>query len=493
MEALYAYQKRDLERLFSKIQEGSAGNRMRLVYQLPTGAGKTRIFAEMVRVYMQQHDQDVVVLTHRLELCSQTCGQLKKQRIACRIISGNAPRLRPGKGRVCYVAMVETLRNRIRSGDFDPSKIKLLIVDEAHHNSFTKLIALFPQADVIGVTATPLSSSASHPMNQVYDDILVGEPIESLIDQGFLSRPEYVAHDVELASLSKGQDGDFTIRSSDALYSTPAMLEGLLKLYEQKAKGKKAIVFNNGIFASKQVFDFFKQAGYPIRHLDHHTPEDERVEILSWFRKTKNALLTSVSMLTTGFDEPGVRCVILYRATTSLTLYHQMIGRGARIMSNKKRFKVIDMGNNAERFGNWQDAVDWAEIFHHPEQHLDAISGSGGGTHQLSAALRANFPNSLDMVYDIRTAYAEAEKQGRKPKEVIAQSIRQHAHLCLENSTSVPEALQLSEKLRGEITYRVKQYGKCLGKVTSNYLKWLEEDYYSRLAEIIRNSQTISA
>jgi len=100
---------------------------------------------------------------------------------------------------------------------------------------------------------------------------------------------------------------------------------------------------------------------------------EERQEILLWFKKTPDAILTSVSILTTGFDEPTVETVILNRATRSLTLYFQMIGRGSRVLKNKKKFNVIDLGNNTLRFGAWNDPIDWNDIFYFPDFYLESI------------------------------------------------------------------------------------------------------------------------
>ena len=83
--------------------------------------------------------------------------------------------------------------------------------------------------------------------------------------------------------------------------------------------------------------------------------------------------LTSVSILTTGFDEPTIDTIILNRATKSLTLYYQMIGRGSRILNNKSSFKVIDLGNNCYRFGPWGADLDWQTIFRSPDYFVDRI------------------------------------------------------------------------------------------------------------------------
>lgn len=482
---LYPYQVRDLNRLFAEVDFSEKKPHQKLLYQLPTGAGKTRIFSEIVKRYMNLTNEDVVVLTHRLELCAQTHRQLSKQKIPCKVIAGTAASLRKTRSAYCYVSMVETIKNRIRAGKFNTSSVGLLIVDEAHHNSFAKLISKFPHACVIGVTATPLSSDPSLPLKKTYDKIIVGEPIEHLIHNGYLARPRYYSYDVELSSLATGVRGDFTMQSSDALYSSPAMLELLLQTCRQHAKGRKTLIFNTGVFTSVKVQQFLAEAGLPVKHMDHRTPPEERIAILKWFKKTKAAILTSVSMLTTGFDEPSVNCVILYRATTSLTLYHQMIGRGSRIKSGKKSFTIIDLGNNEERFGPWQQSINWQDLFDHPELYTSLYTPSQSAGDKINIHLKQKFPNSLHIDFDIQQAYTEAKEMNRKPRYVISQSIHQHALMCLDNSSDIATALSISKELNDAIKYRVKQYGKCLGKVTRSYLLWLEEQYSRRLSELI--------
>ncbi|WP_298737907.1 DEAD/DEAH box helicase [uncultured Chitinophaga sp.] len=482
---LYPYQERDLKILFEKINHSPKGNR--ILYQLPTGGGKTRIFSEMARWFITTYRQQVMVLTHRTELCRQTAATLKQSGIRNKVINSTVKRISAREDYPCYVGMVETLRNRLRQGLIDVSDIGLLIIDEAHHNSFQKLLKRFPGALVVGVTATPLSSSIEQPMNKTYHELVVGESIASLVKQGYLAKPVCIRYDVELHSLRTGSHGDFTISTSDELYSSPAMLELLLHTYETHAKHKKTLIFNNGIFTSRNVCKMFRDAGYPVKHLDHHHSPTERADILKWFKKTKGAILTSVSILTTGFDEPAIQTVILNRATTSLTLYHQMIGRGSRSLPKKKTFAIIDLGNNTERFGEWQEPLDWQLIFERPELYYETIrSHSAQEARVISPDLRAKFPNTLQFSFDIQEAYHRTLADGRKPITVIRDAIRQHAAMCMENSASIAEALELSDALDNEISWRVKQYGKCLGKVTRNYTDWLKEDYKSRLKLLIQ-------
>jgi superfamily II DNA or RNA helicase len=482
---LYPYQERDLDILFKKLEHAAKG--ARILYQLPTGGGKTRVFSEIAKWFISSFKRKVVVLTHRTELSAQTAASLKRTGIKNKVINATVKRLPARDEHPCYVAMVETLRNRLREGTFDPSPVGLVIIDEAHHNSFKKLLGKFPGAIIIGVTATPLSSNIELPMNKSYDELIVGESITSLIGQGYLAKPVSWRYDVELNSLKTGSHGDFTISTSDELYSSPAMLELLLHAYETHSKNKKTLIFNNGIFTSRNVCKLFEDAGYPVKHLDNRHSAAERAEILKWFKRTKGAILTSVSILTTGFDEPSVQTVILNRATTSLTLYHQMIGRGSRSLPKKKTFTIIDLGNNTDRFGEWQAPLDWQLIFDRPEVFYETMHiQSAREAHIISSELRSKFPNTLQFSFDIQEAHQRAVAANQKAVTVIRDAIRQHALMCIENSETIADALQLADELDQEIQWRVKQYGKCLGKVTKNYTDWLKEDYKSRLKLLIQ-------
>ncbi|RYY25306.1 MAG: DEAD/DEAH box helicase [Chitinophagaceae bacterium] len=481
---LYHYQEKDINTLFEKLEQAAVNHR--LLYQLPTGGGKTVIFSEIARRFFEKFSRKVVILTHRIELCKQTANTLTGFGVKTKLITSAVKKVRKN-GNQCYVAMVETLANRIEDGHLNTDEIGLVIIDEAHHNSFNKLLDKFANASIIGVTATPFSSDPEMPMNKSYDELIVGESIASLIEQGFLARPASWRYDVELNTLKKESRGDFTIATSDELYSSPAMLQLLLEAYESHSKNKKTLIFNNGIFTSKNVCNKFADAGYDIRHLDNSTSPAEREEILAWFKKTRKAILTSVSILTTGFDEPTVQTVILNRATTSLTLYHQMIGRGSRRLTKKKTFTIIDLGNNTERFGEWNATIDWQQIFNHPEVYYDMISGNGGHeVHHMPSELRSKFPNSLEIAFDIQEAHRNAVASHKKPMVVIRDSIRQHALMCIENAESIAEAQALAKELEKEIDWRVKQYTKCLGNVTRNYREWLQSEYRSRLNTLIQ-------
>ncbi len=480
---LYDYQLEDLNTIFQYLKESPPD--VNLLYQLPTGGGKTVVFSEIARRYINESKKKVVVLTHRIELSNQTSNMLTGFGVRNMIINSDVKELQDQDDYMCFVAMVETLNNRLQEGMVQLNNVGLVIIDEAHYNSFRKLFKYFEKSIILGVTATPLSSNIKLPMKDNYKKLIVGESIASLIKQKFLARAKVYNYDVSLRSLKLGISGDYTVKSSDELYGNQNMLGKLLGAYEEVAKGTKTLIFNNGISTSRYVYETFKKAGYNIRHLDNKNNATERREILEWFSETPDAVLTSVSILTTGFDEPTVETIILNRATRSLTLYFQMIGRGSRILSNKDEFTVVDMGNNVSRFGLWEAPIDWQEIFHFPDFFLENIKNDEDiereFIYEMPAELRTRFGKSKNIEFNVKEEYKKVFAMGLKSKTVLERSIEQHAQICVENSADVFEARILAKKLKEEIAYRVRQYSYCIMNNTKNYKEWLEEDYERKL------------
>jgi len=480
---LYDYQLKDLNRIFDVMAEEP--DDFNLLYQLPTGGGKTIIFSEIVRRYIKEHNKKVVILTHRIELCKQTSNVLSGFKVKNKVINSKVKQLPDQDDYQCFVAMVETLNNRLSDNDFELKNIGLVIIDEAHYNSFRKLFKFFRSCFILGVTATPLSSNIKLPMKDNYQKLIVGDDIATLIKNGFLAKADLYHYDVGLTSLKIGINGDYTVKSSEALYTNSLMQSKLLTAYEDLAKGKKTLIFNNGIYTSKEVFYTFKKAGYDIKHLDNTASKEERKETLKWFKHTPGAILTSVSILTTGFDEPSVESIILNRATRSLTLYFQMIGRGSRIYKNRNTFQVIDLGNNIARFGPWDQPVNWQHIFKYPDMYLENIvddeSLEREFVYVMPDDIRAKFSNSESIGFDIEAAYKEAINSGKKSFSVIEQSIAQHSKMCIDNSEDVYDARDLVKLLQDDIAYRIKQYCYCIMNSTDNYKDWLFEEYNRKL------------
>jgi len=487
---LYPFQKEVVDVIIDKLAEKQSNSN--LLFQLPTGGGKTVIFSNIAKQYIDRNKKKVLILTHRIELCVQTSKQLAAIRIKNKVINSLVKDMSDQDKYDTFTAMVETLNNRLQEDKNFLKNIGLVIVDEAHNNSFRKIFQYFQDVNILGVTATPLSSNKALPLNDNYDELLVGHSIKSLIEARYLSDAETFTYDVNLHGLKIGSNGDFTISSSDKVYSNYFMQEKLLFAYEELAVGKKTLIFNSGIESSRSVFNLFVKQKYPVRHLDSTFSDSDRKEILRWFKVTPGAVLTSVGILTTGFDEPTVECIILNRATRSLTLYHQMIGRGSRVLPTKSTFQVIDLGNNVRRFGYWQEFIDWQDAFQNPDRFLEARLSEEDdlvfeAPYEISRSLAAQLIHPEKLVkFSMKKVYDECVQSGRKGKDAVDISLENHFEIIKENSEDVYDGLNLLSNLQDDIERRLKHYTKCITKATDSYLKWLMETYNRQLTQKMR-------
>ncbi|MEN9699946.1 MAG: hypothetical protein RLZZ301_1144 [Bacteroidota bacterium] len=488
---LYPFQENTVNQVLDELRKN--GSNFNLLYQLPTGGGKTVIFSAIAKQFIEEWGKKVLILTHRIELSIQTSKQLSAIQVSNKVINSEVKTLKDQPDYQCYIAMVETLNNRLNENENFIEDVGLVIVDEAHYNSFRKIFQFYEAANILGVTATPLSSNRNLPLKDNYNKLLVGESIANLISDGYLSDADTYSYDVNLHGLKIGTNGDFTVSSSDLLYSNYFMQEKLIFAYEEVAIGEKTLIFNAGIETSRRVEESFRKLKYNIRHLDSTFSDKDRKDVIRWFKETPGAILTSVGILTTGFDEPSVQTIIINRATRSLTLYHQMIGRGSRRIPNKSRFKIIDLGNNVRRFGYWQDYINWQDAFRFPDRFLESRISE---LEDMEFEVEYEYPKGFEKLiridilenFNIKEIYIDCIDRGLKGKEAIDLSIQNHFDAIEASAKHLDHALELLALLQEHIEHRIKHYTKCISKCTDNYFKYLFETYNRQLAQKIRLS-----
>ena len=169
-----------------------------------------------------------------------------------------------------------------------------------------------------------------------------------------------------------------------------------------------------------------------------------------------------------------------------------MIGRGSRVIPGKSEFTVIDLGNNAHRFGMWESAVDWQDIFAHPDAYIDNIVTDEllerNLKYEMPPELKARFANSVNLFFDVKENYTDVLKKGGKVKEVIDRSVAQHLQMIRENSTDVWNALELTNLLQEDVRSRVKHYSYCIARSTESYLAWMRDEYMRKLQGEVRKA-----
>ena len=253
--------------------------------------------------------------------------------------------------------MMQTLARRLDVLKDFISELDLIIIDEAHKTIFDKLFNYISEKTyVIGATATPLREGKNASLELFYNDIIQVIDTQELIRKQNLSKCTSYGVKVDLKGV-KIVKGDYDEKSLAERYSEIELFHGVIENYTRICKGKKTLVFSSNINSSLELVREMQNKGINARHVDCYM--NDRAEVLEWFKNTPDAVLSNYGILTTGFDEPTIEVVILYRATKSLILFLQMVGRGSRVIKDKKDFIVLDFGNNIKRHGFWEENRTW--------------------------------------------------------------------------------------------------------------------------------------
>ena len=355
----------------------------RCCVSLATGGGKTVIFSELVR----RLNGKTLVCVHREELVRQTSATLLKEHDLL------IPKAKPLSKDTC-VAMVQTLNRRMEKGEVDVNRFDNIIIDEAHRGEFMKILEGF-EGKVIGLTATPNYEKKelvykclkcgfetdksgkccnrklkkyreNVPLARYYHELIEGIGINELIKKGYLVQDENFVLPVDTTKLVYDEfKKDYTEESISLVFGSEEAIQNTIQNYQQLASNKKTIIFNPNTLVNKKLYESMLERGYNVKMYDSKNSNENRSELIQWFKDTPKAVLLNVDVFTTGFDCTDVECIFLNRKTKSVNLYLQMIGRGGRITDKifKPSFRVVDMGNNDEDFGAWSKERDWSSMF----------------------------------------------------------------------------------------------------------------------------------
>ena len=241
-----------------------------------------------------------------------------------------------------------------------PHKIPYMdicIIDECHIGNFKRFIELLPDhVLVIGATATPISSSNKSPLNKVFDHVVYPIQIKELIEQGFLSAPTYHVWKIDESKLERDFRGEFTEQSQSKAFHIDDLKEAISR------RIGKTIIFCSSISQSEEVFKLVDCGDKFLVH--SKMKKKDRKTTVDSYKASRSGVMVNCGILTAGFDDPPITTVILYRATTSLSLYMQMCGRGSRVIPDiKDQFYIFDLGNNMKRFLPWESDRDWVALF----------------------------------------------------------------------------------------------------------------------------------
>jgi DNA repair protein RadD len=345
--ALRAYQAEAVEQLRDAYRHGARAP----LLVLPTGGGKTVVFSHIAAAAVAK-GRSVLVLVHRRELIRQAAEKLTTAGVAHGIIA-------PGYAATAdavQVASVQTLARRLEGMRQAPPR--LVIVDEAHHavaGQWRAILVAFPEAHILGVTATPIRSDGAGlgvRAGWMFDALVCGPSIADLMAEGHLVRPRVFAPAVapDLTGI-RTRGGDYEATQLAEAMSAPQAIGCAVEHYRRHAAGLPTVLFAASVRHAEAMAEAFRAAGIRAVAASGATPLPERDAAIAGLATGAVEVLCSCDLISEGLDVPAIRAVILLRPTKSLGLYLQQVGRGLRPADGKADLVVLDHAGNTLTHG----------------------------------------------------------------------------------------------------------------------------------------------
>jgi len=326
----------------------------RLLYVLPCGGGKTLLFAYIAAGVFRKNKR-VHIHAHRHELLEQISDALRMFSVPHGILEGGSslPRL------PVLVSSVQTYYKRI---EHIPAP-DLIIGDEFHHflpdNVSGKSVSHFPNAMVLGVTATPCRLDGRG-LGESADEMILGPTIFELIQQKYLVPPHvYAPKKAPDHAQFHHRGGEFITAELEARMNKRSITGDAITHYKRHAPGFPFVAFCVSIKHAEEVARQFTDAGYPTRSVDGTMSKEDRRAVIKAFRAGQLTGLTSCSLISEGFDVPGIFCAISLRPTESESLWLQQVGRALRTFPGKDYAVILDHANNTKHHGMPESVRQW--------------------------------------------------------------------------------------------------------------------------------------
>lgn len=330
MDKLRPYQQEAIDKIFTEWRNGKRS----VLFQMPTGTGKTVIFSEIVRRGHAQQ-KHILIIAHRIELIDQIVSKLNHYGVEAGIIKSG---ITPDDSKIVQVASIQTLMRR------DKPEANLIIIDECHHtkaDSYKKLWEIYPNSKFLGVTATPVRLSGEG-FDDLFEVLIPSMHINEFIQQGYLSKIVHKVCSFPNLEGVKKRRGDYEMEMLKHVMMDNEIMADLVESYILYTPGKSTIVFAVDIEHSQDIVRKYTKAGIKAAHIDANTPKIERENIIGAFKQKQITVISNVEIITEGFDFPECEVVQLARPTKSLSLYLQMVGRVGRIAQGKEQGIILD-------------------------------------------------------------------------------------------------------------------------------------------------------
>lgn len=333
-------------------------NKKKQLIQLPTGSGKTFIFLK----YLRENSKSALIVVPTLDLQNQiyenALNFYHTEEIHLKKREKNL------KKAVIYIIVANSLSSEKTKEFFLYNPIDHIIIDEAHR-SFSKYYLDFfsfyekinPYFKLIGFTATPERLDRKNLLN-IFNEISYSKNIYDLIVEGYLCDIKAYRVKTKIELKTYGKSNDFTPIDLKILdnYSRNKLI---YDTYFENCVGKKTLIFCLSIEHCEKLADYLrKEKGVKAHHIHGNQPLHHRKKILEKFKSGEIEVLTNCQLLTEGFDEPSIECLIIARPTRSKSLYCQMVGRGTRLYPGKNYCELYELTDNCHKICTFNVAAD---------------------------------------------------------------------------------------------------------------------------------------
>lgn len=357
---------------------------------------------------MKKQGKRALILTNRVELLFETGGTLEEFELKPYYIQAGQM-VEPPKTYQVYVAMSQTLKRRIKTWRTFWNWFDVIIIDETHLQEYNDFFehGVF-NCFILGFSATPLRTGKMRQLANDYEVMIEGLQVPELIKRKKLVRDIYYgsSNAPSMVGVKINTKGDYQEGQMYERFNKRELYAGCVENWQKLTPNTCTLVFCVNIQHTIETCKAFNEAGIkakfltsavaqPIRPTDNDPAKmvkyeikleeynnwlenyrkysGDRKAVLSSWKRNDFYVLINAGILTTGFNRKDIETIVINRATVSIPLWLQMLGRGSRIYSGmkpdgtpnwtKEHFNILDFGNNAAQLGYYNQQREWS-LFH---------------------------------------------------------------------------------------------------------------------------------
>ena len=444
---LRPYQKEAKKAVLSEWNKGVKSTLM----VLPTGTGKTIVFASIIKNIVEKGGR-CLILAHRGELLDQAADKLSQATgLGCALEKAESTAIDSW-----FQVVVGSVQTMMRKNRREGHYYSHIIIDEAHHavsKSYTEILNDFPDAKILGVTATA-DRGDKRSLAEVFDTLAYEYSLPDAIRSGFLVpiKALTLPLNIDLNNI-KMSVGDFNV--SEVGTTLDPYLDEIADKIIEEASDRKTVCFLPLIATSQKFLQKLLNRGVNAREVNGES--FDRAETLEWFDKAgPGAVLLNAMLLTEGWDCPSADCICVLRPTKIRSLYTQMVGRGTRLFPGKKDLLLLDFLWHSER--------------HELCRPLHLICDNPELTKEIGKILEEQ---SLNNAVDLLEAEEAAESAATEARE---EALKKALKAQRSKRRALVDPLQYETSIKGKIeSYSPDLYNlKGLAPPTIKQLKFLE-------------------